>query len=246
MSMTHTALAAALLLAGGAAQAQSEVTVYSYNNRPPFVIDQAKQDGMEYRLIAWLNKASAPTYHFTLKVVAAPEAKAMVEQDHLDGVLFGVSPLWFSEPVRARYLWTKPVLWDSNKVVSLESRKLEYTGPAALAGLRLAAVKGFNYPALTGAVAEGKLTRIDNGSEILALQMVARREADVAIVSEWTLLYAQLRMELAGDFFQADKPFSEFQRCILVPAAMKPLAEHLDRLLTNVRDNKDWQTATSL
>lgn len=240
------ALRTVLVLAACAfVQAQTDVTVYTYNDRPPFVVDKAKQDGLEYRLCQWLTKESK-AYRFTLKVVTAPEAKAMVDKGELKGVLLGVNKVWFPEPVRSTSLWTPPILWDRNLVVSLDAKKVEYAGPASLAGLKLAGVGGYAYPALTEAVKEGRIQRLDCGSEILALQAVAGGKADVTIVSEWTLMYAQLRLDIPGNFYQSNKPFLEFERVILVPPAQKELYEHLAKLLADVRKNAGWQEATSL
>ncbi len=240
------ALRSVLVLAACAfAQAQTDVTVYTYNDRPPFVVDKAKQDGLEYRLCQWLTKESK-AYRFTLKVVTAPEAKAMVEKGELKGVLLGVNKVWFPEPVRAANLWTPAILWDRNLVVSLDAKKVEYAGPESMAGLRLAGVGGYAYPALTDAVKAGRIQRVDFGSEILALQAVAGGKADATIVSEWTLMYAQLRLDIPGNFYQSNKSFLEFERVILVPPARKELYEHLTKLLTDVRKNAGWQEATSL
>jgi polar amino acid transport system substrate-binding protein len=236
----------ALLLTGAAARAQEKVTVFTYNDRVPFVLDKDKQDGLEYRLIDWLNKESAGLYQFTLKVVTAPEAKAMVEANQLKGVLLGVNPVWFPPAQREANLWTAPILWDSNLVISLETKKIEYEGPGSLEGLRLAGVKGFAYPALTAAIAADKIKRVDNGSEILALKAVAAGAADVAIVSEWTFLYATLKGDLAGNFHQSNKPFLAFERRILVPQAYKAVQEHLNKVLAGVKDKAGWQKATSL
>jgi len=234
-----------VLLACPSLKALSEITVYTYNDRPPFIVDKDKKVGLEYRLCDWLTRESG-AYKFTLKVVTAGEAKALVEKDELKGILLGVNKVWFPEPVRNRNLWTLPVLWDRNLVISLGKGKVEYTGPGSLEGLKLAGVKGFAYPAITEAISSGKITRMDNASEILALEMVAAKKADVTIVSEWTFMYARLRGDLDGDFYESNKPFLEFERSILVPPAMKALLDHLNGLLTNVRKNAGWQEATSL
>ncbi|BDU74477.1 type 2 periplasmic-binding domain-containing protein [Mesoterricola silvestris] len=235
----------AILAACAFAQAQTDVTVYTYNDRPPFVVDKAKQDGLEYRLCQWLTKASG-TYRFNLKVIPAPEAKALVEKGEMKGVLLGVNKVWFPEAVRTSNLWTPAILWDRNLVVSMDAKKVEYAGPGSLAGLRLAGVAGFVYPALTDAVKAGRIQRLDCGSEILALEAMAAGKADVTIVSEWTLMYAQLRLDIKGNFYQSNKPFLEFERVILVPPSMKALHEHLSKLLADVRKNPGWQEATSL
>jgi polar amino acid transport system substrate-binding protein len=227
------------------AWAQSDITVYTYNDRPPFIIDKAKKDGLEYRLCTWLTKQSGQ-FRFTLKVVTAENAKAMVAKNELDGVLIGVSPNWFSEEVRKQWLWTPPVLWDKNVVVSLGSAKVEYLGPASLEGHSFAGVKGFFYPGIMDAFKVGKIKRIDSDSELNSIRMVADRKADVTVVSEWTMLYVQLRMAVDGDFYQSDKAFQEFDRRILMPASMKALHEHLSKILSDVKQNSGWQEATSL
>jgi polar amino acid transport system substrate-binding protein len=234
------------LLAGGAAlRAQTDVTVYSYNDRAPFIIDKDKKDGLEYRLCEWLTKASGK-YRFTLKVVPAGEAKTLVEKNELKGILLGVNKVWFPETVRAANLWTLPILWDRNQVVALQGSKFEYTGPASLEGKKLAGVKNFAYPAITAAVTAGKIVRTDYATEINALEMVSAGKAEVAIVSEWTLLYEQLHGTHADKLGASDKAFLEFERCILVPTALKDVHENLDQILKDVKKNKGWQEATSL
>ena len=234
-----------LLLLCRFAQAQTEVTVYTYNDRVPFVIDKTRQEGLEYRLCEWLSRASG-TYHFTLKVVPAEVAKGKVAKNELDGVLIGVSKAWFPPEIRTGWLWTPPLLWDKNLVISLGSRKVEYQGPDSLAGHKLLGVKGFFYPGLMEPIKDGRIARVDSDSEISSLRMLAAHEGDVTIVSEWTMLYAQLRMDLPGDFYQANQSFQEFERCILVPPTLKALHEHLGKLLADVRKNNGWQKATEL
>lgn len=245
LKFSKLAIALSFILASAFARAQTEVTVFTYNDRPPFVVDKTKQDGLEYRLVQWLN-TQGKAYHFTLKVVTGPEAKAMVAAKDMKGVLIGVSPAWFTEEVRNTWLWTPPVLWDRNVIISLTPIKIEYSGPSALEGRTLAGVKGFFYPGIMDAIKEGKIKRVDTDSEIASLEMVAAKKVDVTIISEWTLLYAQLRLLMDGDFYMAGKPFQEFERKILVPPAMKDLHEYLTKILTDVKKNAGWQEATKV
>ena len=71
-------------------------------------------------------------------------------------------------------------------------------------------------------------------------------KADAAIVSEWTYLYEQLRGDLQGDFFSADKPVSTYTRNILVPPSQKRIFDFLVPVLADVKKNAGWQEATSL
>jgi polar amino acid transport system substrate-binding protein len=240
------ALVLGVLFGGLAAPAQTEVTVYTYNDRTPFVVDQARKDGLEYRLCDWLTKESKGTYRFTLRVTTAADVRAKLDAGTLEGVLLGVNPVWFSEAERAKALWTPPILFDKNVVISLGSRKIDFKGPESLAGLRVALVKDWFYPEIGAAFTALKAQRVDFGSEPLALRGMAAGKADVALVSEWTFLYEQLRGDLAGDFFTADKPASTFERMILVPAARKALHADLVRYLTDIKKNPGWQEATSL
>ena len=239
------ATALSMLLLSFVAHAQTEVNVFTYNDRPPFVVDKAKEEGLEYRLVAWLNH-QGPQYHFTLKVITGPEAKAKVAGKDLNGVLMGVSPAWFSEEVRNTWLWTPTVLWDQNMVISLVPSKLEYTGPASFEGRTFAGVKGFFYPGIMDGIKAGKIQRIDTDSELASLERVAAHKVDATIVSEWTLLYAQLRLFMPGDFYTAGKPFQAIERKILVPPTMKALHDYLTKVLTDVKKNPGWQEATKV
>jgi hypothetical protein len=135
------------------------------------------------------------------------------------------------------------VLWDRNVVISLTPIKIESASASALEGRTLAGVKGFFYPGLMDAFKEGRIKRTDTNSEIESLEMVAAHKVDVTIVSEWTLLYAQLRLLMDGDFYMAGKPFQEFERRILVPPAMKDLHDYLTKVLADVKKNAGWQEA---
>jgi polar amino acid transport system substrate-binding protein len=240
------ALFLGVLLGGLAAQAQTEITVFTYNDRTPFVVDQARKDGLEYRLCDWLTKESNGKYRFTLRVTTASDVRAKLDADALEGVLLGVNPAWFSEAIRTKSLWTPPILFDKNVVISLASRKVDFKGPETLAGLRVALVKDWFYPEVAVAFTGFKALRVDFASEPLALKAMASGKADAALVSEWTFLYEQLRGDLAGDFFTADKAASTFEREILVPASRKPLHADLTRYLTDIKKNPGWQEATSL
>lgn len=246
MKFFSLATLVAALLTCGFAQAQSEVTVWTYNDRTPFVVDKAKHDGLEYRLCDWLTRESKGQYHYTLKVSTAPEIRSLLEADKLDGIVLGVNPVWFAKAIADKALWTPPILFDKNCVLSLSAAKVDYKGPASLAGKRIAVVKAWFYPELKAQFEGGQATRLDFGSEPLALKAVAEGKADVAIVSEWTFLYEQLRNDLQGDWFQADQPLSAFTRQILVPASRKALHEHLGKVLADVKKNAGWQEATSL
>jgi|GEM_PF-3365139 len=235
-----------VLLACAFARAQSEVTVYTYNDRTPFVVDKEKKSGLEYRLCDWLSKESKGKYHFTLKVATAPEIRTLLDADKLNGVLLGVNASWFSESIQKKSLWTPPILFDKNMVVSLSSKRVDYATPASMHGHRVAVVKSWFYPEQEDSFLSGKASRVDFDSETLALKGVAAGKADVAIVSEWTFLYEQIRGDLQGDFFTANTPVSTFTRSILVPASLKGLHEDLIRILADVRKNAGWQEATAL
>jgi polar amino acid transport system substrate-binding protein len=240
------ALASALAILCSTARAQTEVTVYTYNHQAPFIIDPAKKDGLEFRLCEWLNKESKGAYHFTLKLIPGTEAKARAAKDDFDGLLFDINSKWVSEATRAKVLWTPAILFDRQLVVSMGAKKVEYAGPASLTGHSFLGVKSYFYPAITDQVTAGKITRTDTASEAESLRMLAGGKADFTIVSEWSLMYEQLRNGLEGDFYTATKPIEEVERYILVPASMKAVHEHLGKLLKDVKKNPGWQEATSL
>lgn len=235
-----------LMAACALGRAETPVTVFTYNDRTPFVVDSAKQEGLEYRLCDWLTKESKGQYRFTLKITSATEVRTHLEAGTLKGILIGVNAGWFSEAVQKKVLWTPPILFDKNIVLSLTSKKVNYSGPASLHGVRVAVVKSWFYPEFGSAFTNGKILRADFATEPLALKAVAEGKAEVAVVSEWTYLYEQLRGDLQGDFFTADQPADTFTRNIAVPASEQSLYDFLGKTLTNVKQNSGWQEATSL
>ena len=242
----QSACALALLLTGTLLPAQTVVRVFTYNNRTPFVVNPSKQEGLEYRLCTWLTKESKGQFQFLLKVTTAEEIRTLLEADKLDGVVMGVNQSWFSEAIRKKSLWTPAILFDKNIVLSLNSKKVDFTGPASLLGLRVAVVTSWVYAELGENFSNGKIHRLDNPSEPMALRAVAEGKADAAIVSEWTYLYEQLRGDLQGDFFTADQPALSFTRKILVPSSKKPVFDYLCKVLADVKHSSGWQEATSL
>ncbi len=72
-----------------------------------------------------------------------------------DGLVVWVNPAWVGDPQRERYLWTFPVMRDTNELISSIDKPITYRGPDSLKGLVFGGVEGYRYQGIDEAAAGG-------------------------------------------------------------------------------------------
>ena len=81
-----------LLLVANKAQAEPLIYLYTYHQKPPFIVDKDKRQGLYYDLAEELNKIS-PIYKFHTVYVPRKRLNLMLTKRNFDGVVVGVCQL---------------------------------------------------------------------------------------------------------------------------------------------------------
>lgn len=221
-----------LLLALGAASSGHVLAVggeglpvLSYYDYPPFSTGPGQ--GLTHSLLALLQERAGPLLP-PLQPALMPRRRvaAMVASRGWRGLVPWVSPAWFQDPARHRFIWTEPLMQDEDLVLSLKSQPVDYQGPASLKGLTLGGVFGHVYPETEALVMAGELQRLDSFSQDANLRMLLMGRVQAVYVSRSGLSGWRRRLpEFDARLHVAEKPRQRYQRHLvlspLVPAEQR-------------------------
>ncbi len=216
------------------------VNIYVYHLMPPFIVDKNKHSGLYYDFADYLNRLSSD-YVFETIFVPRKRLDKMLKDRQLDGVLLGVSPIWFKDKNEQKYLWTHSFYHDRDEVISHASLPIEYEQPSSFSGKVFGGVRGFYYFGLNELVASGKIKRQDTIGERELLTMLAYKRIDAAIVSRSTFEYLTAAEFDKNSFHLSAKPHDVFERRILIPRQYSEIFNYLDPIMINLEADPRWQ-----
>jgi polar amino acid transport system substrate-binding protein len=221
------------------AEQKENVDVYVYHLKPPFIVNNSYELGLYFDFSSYLNSKSEK-YHFKTIFVPRKRIESMLTMDKLDGILLGVSPVWFKDKAETKFLWTEGVYQDQDEVVSLAQNPIEYTGPKSLVGKVLGGVRGFYYYGISEKVSEGLISRHDTIGEYELLQMIMLKRVDVGIVSRSTLQYLIKAKNLQNKFYLSKQPHDKYHRRILIPHDKRAIYDEITPIIDQMSDDSYW------
>lgn len=221
------------------AQQKMRVNVYAYHLFPPLIIDLTNQEGLYFDLVSEFNRRS-DKYIFELVYVPRPRINKMLANDELDGVLLGANPKWFNDNEQTKFLWTSPVLEDTDNIVSSANTPFDYQGPDSLKGKSVGGIQGFYYFGIDELVKLGQIARYDARREVELLTLLQKGRVDTAIVSRVTFNYLAKKHGWESEFHIAQRPHDKFFRQILIPKYNQAYFEHINGLTEGLLENMDW------
>lgn len=200
------------------AAAEEVVPAYNPYQAVPFIVADG---GLAADLIGYMNGKLKGKYQFKLMQVTrdALNKNVLDDADFKGAVLFQ-NPFFVADTKKTKYFWSQALMADSNVVISSGTRKLEYTGPAALNGLKFGGIAGNRYANLEDQFGKA-ITREDVAEELLNSRKVVAGKVDVTIMSGTTyrFLSKQIGKEAQAkeNLYTSSKPHSEFD---VLPALM--------------------------
>ena len=222
------------------AEEKVDVDVYVYHLQPPFIVNSQTRTGLYYDFATYLNSKSTK-FHFDIVFVPRKRVGNMLDDDRLNGILLGVSPVWFQDKMETKFLWTKSVHEDQDEIVSLVDNPIEYTGAESLTGKILGGVRGFYYYGISEKVTEGKIARYDTIGEDEVLQMVLLKRVDFGIISRSTLSYLVEAKNWQDTFYLSKQPHDKYQRRVLVPYPQKAVFDEIAPIVNKIAEDPKWQ-----
>ncbi len=224
-----------------AAQAVAQVVLPAYNPYPsaPYTVERG---GLAADTVAYLNDRLKGKYQFQLRPIPRERLNQTVIHDAgFQGVVLFSSPAFVDDMARKRFHWSPGVLADAGLVVSTPQRKLEYTGPDALKGLRFGGVLGNRYAGLEHRFGVD-IERENVHSEHSNLMKVAASRVDVTILGQNTFLYyVKVDPTLAAKVHVSATPHASFSRHFFCASSDSGLAKALDDVVAGMKTDLAWR-----
>jgi len=167
-------------------------------------------------------------------------SRRRVEQAVLGGsadMLCYSSPLWVKN---ADEQWTVALLPQIERVVVPASSSLVYGGPEDLAGMRIAVMLGYNFPALQPLFDGGRATRVNETRVDLLFRQLELGIADAMIISEAEIEgFFKTRPGERERYKVSSKTHSSVDtRCLVSPQSNWPLTAIDRALLTMLKSGE--------
>lgn len=221
-------------LAAAPARSRSTLQLYSYHLKPPYLFDDKARQGLWPSLLPLLEQR----LRRPLRLSFLPRLRIveLLDANRLDGLVLGVSPLWFERS--ERYRWTPPLLDDADLLLSHRELPLSAAG---LQGRRLALPRGYRIPSLQLRIDAGDIGVEEPDSERSALAMLLHRRVDAAVLTEQTLRALLKDRPTWREALRVDpRPLGRYQLGLLVPPALE--AEHgaLSEALRQLQHDPAW------
>lgn len=221
------------------------VKVYSYHLKPPLILDQVTGRGLYNDMLSYLNKENT-AYRFELIYLPRRRLDLLINSGNLDGLVIGVSPVWFNDREEQKFLWTLPLMNDIDDVVSSKNQAFEFAGAKSMTGMRIGLVLGYYYYGVSELIAEGKIQRDDASSEEHSFRKLLAGRIDAAIISRSNYDYEMKNHpDLKGQFYISKKPHDQYDRQILVPLNMPKVQQQINVILRNAANDLIWQKLIS-
>lgn len=210
------------------------IRLYDYHQHPPF--NTGGEAGLSHELVKYLNEKLGGEPRIELWLVNRARLALEMSDPDFDGLVVWVNPAWVGDPQRERYLWTFPVMRDTNELISSIDKQITYRGPDSLKGLVFGGVEGYRYQGIDEAAAGGELVRHDAKKVKINLDLLVRGRIDVTLVPGSALAFFTHVPAYEGKLFVSPFPQSSYTRHILVPrsradlhARLNDIAEQMDR-----------------
>lgn len=232
-------LLAGLLLLCAAAGAAEPVYLFSYQQKPPYVVDEVQGEGLYFDLARLLSRR-LPGHEFVVRQIPRNRLDYLLARDQLPGLVLGVSPQWFAQA--ARYQWSLPFIEDANLLVSRQAGPASRLSLETLKGRRLGLIRGHRYPGLQALLDSGQVRREDAGSEGANLQRLMNGWLDATVVGARTLeFYLARHPEWRGQIHVPESPLIRYQRLLLVPQNQAALLPALNEVLAGLPNDAEWK-----
>jgi polar amino acid transport system substrate-binding protein len=237
------AAAAALLslsTLSSSALAAGPVTVYTYHNHPPFVLEAGK--GLSYELAEYLTRKAKGASTFRIEVVSRAQLDTLLASPDFNGVVAWVAPEWFKDKDRSTYLWSSGLMDDANVILSSAKARIEYKDPASLKGKQFGGIAGHKYGGIDELVAAGAIKREDAEKERNNLRKLDAGRIDATLLPRSTANYLLSEMELGTKVYVAPTVQSSYTRHILVPKKSADLQRLLNEAIADMPKDGGWQS----
>lgn len=233
----RVSLAFSLWLFCLAGQVQAaEFPLYTYHNAEPFVLGEAP--GLSAQFVTHFNRLSDGTVQLKLVPLDRMQLNQKVVAHENMFILWG-NPLWFSKQ-NTELQSSKILFWDSDVLVSLATKPLDYSGAESLWGKSFTALTGHVYFKLDDAIQQGKVQRISRPDNLSMLEALRVGQADSMIITHSTVLYWQRHKADLPAVYISPQHYDEYSRHILLGGEYREYLPAVNQTLEKMRHDAKW------
>lgn len=219
--------------------AVEEIQLFSYQQKPPYVLDGEVERGLYTDLARHLSH-KLPAYHFVVREIPRKRLDRLLSQGRLNGLIIGADPAWFSQ--NPELSSSEAFIEDANVLVSRASGEASQITLEHLDGKRLGVVAGHYYPELNATLSRGQVEVQEGVSEAVNLQRLQKGWIDATVIGARTLEYFQRQHpELNSELYVQQATLYHYQRHLLVPERYVKLLPELNQVIDELPQDSAWQ-----
>ncbi|PJG58773.1 substrate-binding periplasmic protein [Aeromonas cavernicola] len=213
--------------------------LYDYHQHPPFNTDD--NTGLSHDLVAYLNEKLQGEPRLELWLVNRARLAQEMADPVFNGMVAWVNPAWVGDPAGERFLWSRPIMHDTNELLSGLATPITYHGPESLKGKSFGGIEGYRYQGIDEAVAQGTLVRHDAKKVKTNLNLLMRGRIDATSVNGSALGFFISSAPYQGAFFVSPLPQSRFTRHLLLAKSHATLQARLNIIADRMESDPVWQ-----
>jgi polar amino acid transport system substrate-binding protein len=222
------------------------IKLWTYYDYPPFITDIAAKRGLTYDFADFLGKhpKNKGRYQFDVQILPRKRIDTYLMEGK-QGIVVWTNPLFFDDQAKLKYRWTTALWSDSQDVISLVEKPVEYSGAASsLFGLRIGGVLGHNYIGIQKEMDEKLILRNDVLRDEVNIQHLLHKWIDALLIARSTMNIYEKELRLKGKIHYSKIPLNRYTRHLLL---QRSLEEDLYVFLQQVIDSgslpekKSWQ-----
>ncbi|HLN24809.1 MAG TPA: transporter substrate-binding domain-containing protein [Patescibacteria group bacterium] len=207
-------IVAMMVVLSSAASATELAKLYDYHLFPPFVTEPGH--GLTYDFAVYLAEASGGAYDIQVEALPRRRFDAAIDAESGRYVSPWLMPDWLGDTGMTKYAWSKPLLHDSDDLLSRAAKPFDYSGPESLFGKEVGANLGYVYPVITEYFASGAVTRVDVPREEQIVKMLASDRLNIAIVPGVAARYYVRQLGLRDRIHFSPRPLYSYDRRALM------------------------------
>ncbi len=224
--------------------AAEKITLFNYQNKPPYIVDGVPPQGLYVALAHELSR-QLPKYEFVIQEIPRSRLDYLLARNQLNGLVIGANPDWFADA--SRHKWTAPFIDDANLLVSRIEGTASKLTKGDLPGHRVGLISGHHYVELDEMIWRGEIIREDTTTESENLERLLKGWIDATVLGERTMKFYLKRDQKLGDsVYIGPEPLFRYQRHILVPIRYVSMMPELNSAIDKLKNDHYWQTSLKL
>ena len=226
--------------------AKENVILAFYNDTPPWQVNYKGLKGLTNELAIFLNSDKNSPYNFVPEFITRSRINIILAKDEESIVVAWVQPAFFDDAKKNNYLWSEPLLSDSQLILSSKKNPIQFNDISSLKGKVFSAVAGSRYSSLEPLIKAGDIKRVDSIRFITAIENVisAKKDVNFCIIENTAVNFfkkidkSSLSLDMA---YISTKPLTPiYKRSIMIPMKYKRIYKYLNLRLKGIKNNKEW------